>query len=190
MKIFKTIFIFIIFLVLYSCSFDRKEINYFNLKGLETAPVIRVGLSKFFPANELQLSVMGYFTVKPNASENVIMSYNHLSDCTVKSVVQGIQIAGNILYCSDIVIHPATDGILKINEIFYRGEVRIIKKDDKLFVVNMLDLEKYKSRQHAVRSLNNVLKILLQENLVEREKRDKTFIYRLSPRIKTLVVKS
>ncbi|MFH0832149.1 MAG: ATPase, T2SS/T4P/T4SS family [Candidatus Aenigmatarchaeota archaeon] len=57
-------------------------------------------------------------------------------------------------------------------------------------IADMLDLEKYKSRQHAVRSLNNVLKILLQENLVEREKRDKTFIYRLSPRIKTLVVKS
>jgi type II secretory pathway predicted ATPase ExeA len=57
-------------------------------------------------------------------------------------------------------------------------------------IADMLNLEKYKSRQHAVRSLNNVLKVLLQADLVARDKRDKTYIYKLSPRIKTLVVRA
>ncbi|MBI2075663.1 MAG: AAA family ATPase [Candidatus Aenigmarchaeota archaeon] len=57
-------------------------------------------------------------------------------------------------------------------------------------VANMLDLSKYKSRQHAVRSVNNITKRLLQEGLLERAQRDRAYVYQLSPRIKTLVVQS
>jgi len=57
-------------------------------------------------------------------------------------------------------------------------------------VANMLDLQKYKSRQHAVRSVNNILKVLMQQGFVERVKEDKAYLYHLSPRIKTLVVKN
>ena len=35
-------------------------------------------------------------------------------------------------------------------------------------IADRLDLEKYKSRQHAVRSVNNILKQLMKEDLVER----------------------
>jgi len=41
-----------------------------------------------------------------------------------------------------------------------------------------------------VRSVNNVLKELLQQNFVERAKQDKAYIYSLAPRVKTLFVKS
>lgn len=57
-------------------------------------------------------------------------------------------------------------------------------------IANTLNLEKYKSRQHAVRSVNNITKLMINAGLLEREKRDKAFVYSLSPRIKTLVVKA
>ncbi len=57
-------------------------------------------------------------------------------------------------------------------------------------IANTFDLTKYKSRQHAVRSVNNVMKMMLNAGLITREKRDKAFVYALSPRIKTLVVKA
>ena len=57
-------------------------------------------------------------------------------------------------------------------------------------VADILNLEKYKSRQHAVRSVNNVLKVLLADGLVERKKTERAFLYELSPKIKTLVIKA
>ena len=57
-------------------------------------------------------------------------------------------------------------------------------------IADSLNLEKYKTRQHAVRSVNNILKELMREDFVERKKTEKTFVYQLSPRIKTLVVKA
>ncbi|MBI2971164.1 MAG: AAA family ATPase [Candidatus Aenigmarchaeota archaeon] len=57
-------------------------------------------------------------------------------------------------------------------------------------IADMLNLEKYKSRQHAVRSVNNILKRMLQDGLVERSPKDKAFAYHLSPKLRTLVVKA
>ena len=57
-------------------------------------------------------------------------------------------------------------------------------------IADNLDLTKYKSRQHAVRSINNILKDLLARNFVERIRKDKTYIYSLAPRLKTIFVKA
>ncbi|MFC2143331.1 ATPase, T2SS/T4P/T4SS family [Candidatus Aenigmatarchaeota archaeon] len=57
-------------------------------------------------------------------------------------------------------------------------------------VADMMDLGKYKSRQHAVRSVNNILTGLMKDELVERTKEDKAYIYHLSPKVKTLFVKA
>ena len=56
-------------------------------------------------------------------------------------------------------------------------------------IANTFDLGKYKSRQHAVRSVNNILIRLMQEDFVRRNRRGRTFTYTLSPRIKTLLVR-
>jgi type II secretory pathway predicted ATPase ExeA len=56
-------------------------------------------------------------------------------------------------------------------------------------IANSLDLAKYKSRQHAVRSLNNVMKSLLEDGYLERQKEEKAYLYSLSPKISTLFVK-
>jgi len=56
-------------------------------------------------------------------------------------------------------------------------------------IANALDLTKYKSRQHAVRSVNNVVKKLQEDGFLERKRDDKAFLYSLPPRISTLFVK-
>lgn len=49
--------------------------------------------------------------------------------------------------------------------------------------------QEYPSRQHGVRAVNNILKRLLELGYVAREPRQKTFVYSLSPRAKTIFVK-
>jgi predicted transcriptional regulator len=57
-------------------------------------------------------------------------------------------------------------------------------------IVDAINLEKYKSRQHAVRSINNIVKKLYEDGFLERAKAENTFIYSLSGKLKTLVVKA
>ncbi len=48
--------------------------------------------------------------------------------------------------------------------------------------------DEYKTREHAIRSINNILKRLMDEGLVQRESRGKAFIYSLTPKAKTMMV--
>ncbi len=57
-------------------------------------------------------------------------------------------------------------------------------------IVASLDLSKYKSKEHAIRSVNNILKRLMDDGFVDRERQGKTFIYKLSPKIKAMLVKA
>ena len=57
-------------------------------------------------------------------------------------------------------------------------------------IANNLDLKKYKSRQHAVRSMNNILKRLMDDGMVERVKEDRAYLYQLSPSIRSILVKA
>lgn len=57
-------------------------------------------------------------------------------------------------------------------------------------IADKMELDKYRSRQHAVRSVNNILKRLMQDGLLEREKTEKAFIYKIAPKLKTLFVKA
>lgn len=57
-------------------------------------------------------------------------------------------------------------------------------------LADSMDLTKYKSRQHAVRSMNNVLKDLMDQGYVDRRKTENAFVYELSSKVKTLVVKT
>ncbi len=56
-------------------------------------------------------------------------------------------------------------------------------------IANATDLAKYKSRQHAVRSINNVMKKLYEDGYLERRRSDKAYIYSLSGKLRTIVVK-
>lgn len=50
--------------------------------------------------------------------------------------------------------------------------------------------EGYKSKEHAIRSINNILKRLMLDGLVQRESRGKAFMYSLTPKTKTIMVES
>jgi len=57
-------------------------------------------------------------------------------------------------------------------------------------IADQIGTSKYKTRQHAVRSVNNILTDLMKDDLVERRRRDRAFVYELTPKIKTLIAKS
>ncbi len=57
-------------------------------------------------------------------------------------------------------------------------------------ILERISLEGYKSREHALRSVNNILKRMLEEGLVVREPQGRTFVYSLSPKLKTLLTRA
>ncbi len=57
-------------------------------------------------------------------------------------------------------------------------------------IVEELELKNYKSKEHAIRSVNNILKRLMLEGYVQREARGKAYMYALTPKVKTLFVES
>lgn len=56
-------------------------------------------------------------------------------------------------------------------------------------IADTFDLGKYKSRQHAVRSVNNILIRMMADGFVRRVKKGRTFGYTLAPKVKTLMVR-
>ncbi|NIO44096.1 MAG: AAA family ATPase [Candidatus Aenigmarchaeota archaeon] len=57
-------------------------------------------------------------------------------------------------------------------------------------IVEDLELRGYKTKGHAIRSINNILKRLMLDGYVQREARGKAFMYALTPKVKTLFVES
>ncbi len=55
-------------------------------------------------------------------------------------------------------------------------------------IVEKMNLEGYKSRDNAIRSINNIVKRLVKEGMVMRKKRGKSYQYTLSDKIRTLMV--
>lgn len=57
-------------------------------------------------------------------------------------------------------------------------------------LVNQLGLENYKSKTHGIRAINNILKRLLELGYVERSRKNRNYIYSLSPKLQTIFVKA
>jgi len=55
-------------------------------------------------------------------------------------------------------------------------------------IVGFLEVEKYSSKDHAIRSVNNILHRLMLDGFVQRESRGKAFMYALTPKVRTLMV--
>lgn len=72
-----------------------------------------------------------------------------------------------------------------------REIVKILSDEDELFpsdIAEKLGTDSYKTKQHAVRSVNNILRRLLEEDIIERKKRGKGYIYFLDTKTKNLLV--
>jgi type II secretory pathway predicted ATPase ExeA len=57
-------------------------------------------------------------------------------------------------------------------------------------IIEAMDIEEYKNRDNAVRSVNNLLRRLMAEGLVERKKIGKTYRYAVSTKIQSLLVEA
>jgi len=57
-------------------------------------------------------------------------------------------------------------------------------------IISKLDIEEYKDRENGVRSVNNVLRRLMKERLVERRKSGKAYVYKVSERFQTVMVQA
>jgi type II secretory pathway predicted ATPase ExeA len=57
-------------------------------------------------------------------------------------------------------------------------------------IVEDLGMSNYKSKGHAIRSVNNILKRLNLDGYVQRESRGKAFMYALTPKLRTIFVQS
>lgn len=55
-------------------------------------------------------------------------------------------------------------------------------------ILDAIDLSSYKSKYHALRSVNNILQRLMKEGYVERRKQGKTYYYTLSSKVRTMLV--
>ncbi len=72
-----------------------------------------------------------------------------------------------------------------------REIVKILSEEDELFpsdIAEELGTDSYKTKQHAVRSVNNILRRLLKEDIIERKKRGKGYVYFLDTKTKNLLV--
>ena len=57
-------------------------------------------------------------------------------------------------------------------------------------VVKRIDISDYKSEIHALRAVNNILRRLERDGYVSRSKRGRSYIYKVSPKIKNFLVES
>lgn len=57
-------------------------------------------------------------------------------------------------------------------------------------IAEKIGLEDYKTEDHASRSVNNILRRLMDEDCLLREKHGKGFVYKLSPKVRTLLATS
>lgn len=73
-----------------------------------------------------------------------------------------------------------------------RKIVEILQREEELYpseIVEELGYEKYKSKQHAVRSINNILNRLRKSDVVERKPKGKGYVYFLNVKARTFLAK-
>ncbi|MFH8080674.1 MAG: AAA family ATPase [Candidatus Aenigmatarchaeota archaeon] len=57
-------------------------------------------------------------------------------------------------------------------------------------IVKNIDMKDYKTKDHAIRSVNNILKRLMEEDLIKRVKVGNKFVYSLSGKAKTMLAEA
>ena len=89
-------------------------------------------------------------------------------------------------------IEEPTSGILDSLTPMQKEIIEMLGKKpmDPGSIADHLNLKKYKSRQHAVRSVNNILKILAENNFVVRERLGRVYVYKLRSAVKTMIIKA
>lgn len=102
------------------------------------------------------------------------------------------QITKNLIHKEDEKEEPASLGILETMTPMQKDLIELLAQGAMTpgDAANTMNLSKYKSRQHAVRSINNIMKKLYEDGYLDRQRSDKAFVYSLSGKLRTLVVKA
>ncbi len=95
----------------------------------------------------------------------------------------------------EAVVAAVPQPAISIQELPYKQRklLELLSKKDWLTptqIAEELGTESYKSEDHAVRSINNILHRLMIEGFVQRETKGKAFMYTLTPKVKTLFVEA
>jgi len=88
---------------------------------------------------------------------------------------------------------PPSDEQLRNLPMKQRRVLEILSKRDWLIptaIAESLGHDSYKTKGHAIRSVNNILTRLMREGYVQREGRGKAFMYALTPKVKTFFVEN
>lgn len=88
---------------------------------------------------------------------------------------------------------PPSDEQIRNLPFKQRKILELLSKKDWLTpttIVEDLEMKSYKSKGHAVRSVNNILRRLMLDGYVQREGRGKAFMYALTPKVKTMFVEN
>ena len=57
-------------------------------------------------------------------------------------------------------------------------------------IVEIVGIENFKSKNHGIREINNILRRMLELGYVERKRKNRNFVYSLSPKLQTIFVKA
>lgn len=106
---------------------------------------IRVRLLGRQPRTNVDLTVTSPFAITDTATGKAILPENAAIDNAAvrPTSTQGLQIGSKTIPSGDILIAPIRDASLVINGQTYRGQLRILRQNDGLMVVNHLDMEAY-----------------------------------------------
>jgi hypothetical protein len=88
---------------------------------------------------------------------------------------------------------PPSDEQLNNLPLKQRKILEVLHRRDWLIptaIAEEIGLQAYKSKGHAIRSVNNILTRLMREGYVQRESRGKAFMYALTPKVKTFFVEN
>lgn len=88
---------------------------------------------------------------------------------------------------------PPSDEQLRNLPLKQRRILELLSQKDWLIptaIAEEIGIQGYKSKGHAVRSINNILTRLMREGYVQRESRGKAFMYALTPKVKTFFVEN
>ncbi len=150
-----------------------------SVGGRDTSPFTDEVIEKIFErTNGFPRDVLKtceYLVEKAIAKGTFTLSADMIKEVTSEKKKEKYNISYEVLYN----LSPRQQEII---EILAKGDMTPGQ------IANSLDLTEYKSRQHAVRSVNNILQRLTQEGYIERRRVGKAFVYTLMPKIRNMLV--
>ncbi|MCE9584999.1 MAG: SpoIID/LytB domain-containing protein [Planctomycetes bacterium] len=140
-------FLAVVGAALYSCTMRPVPRGTATLPGLQGPPVVKVALSRHFPAagNTVGVEIEGEYRVASSRSGAVLHHGTSLAGAAVAVNPKGGMTVGRDTFPErDLRILPAFDGTLKVGERFYRGSLRAMTNEQgKLLLVNEVPMESY-----------------------------------------------